>query len=175
MLAQLGFFLVAEYFSYSIFESIPLTVLIWRIFWIGLMSSLLLKPQIPAFTVPQLSEAMDVLQETAREQMVIWPSSVHVVWDRSCFGHVIICTHVNLCDGKISPYYFFAWYHPIACGDHMAGEIPDAYLSLLLNFNLKPEFSHTTCHASLIRWREWFSLCMLFHSISKYNYGYVNI
>ncbi|KAF7146259.1 hypothetical protein RHSIM_Rhsim04G0108100 [Rhododendron simsii] len=28
------------------------------------------KPQIPAFTVPQLSEAMDVLQETAREQMV---------------------------------------------------------------------------------------------------------
>lgn len=30
----------------------------------------ILKPQIPAFTVPQLSEAMDVLQERARELMV---------------------------------------------------------------------------------------------------------
>jgi hypothetical protein len=35
------------------------------------MSSLLLKPQIPAFTVPQLSEAMDVLVERADEQKVI--------------------------------------------------------------------------------------------------------
>jgi folylpolyglutamate synthase len=34
------------------------------------MSSLLLKHQIPAFTVLQVSEAMDVLQENARELMV---------------------------------------------------------------------------------------------------------
>lgn len=35
------------------------------------MTSLLLKPQIPAFTVPQLSEAMDALEETAGELKVI--------------------------------------------------------------------------------------------------------
>ena len=35
------------------------------------MSSLLLKPQIPSFTVPQLSEAMDVLLERAHELKVI--------------------------------------------------------------------------------------------------------
>lgn len=34
------------------------------------MSSLLLKRQIPAFTVSQVSEAMDVLQENAQELMV---------------------------------------------------------------------------------------------------------
>lgn len=35
-----------------------------------LMSFLPLKPQIPAFTVPQLSEAMSVLQDRALELMV---------------------------------------------------------------------------------------------------------
>lgn len=35
------------------------------------MSSLLLKPKIPAFTVSQPSEAMDVIQERACELMVI--------------------------------------------------------------------------------------------------------
>lgn len=34
------------------------------------MASLLLKPQVPAFTVPQLSEAMDILQERARDLTV---------------------------------------------------------------------------------------------------------
>lgn len=34
------------------------------------MASLLLKPHVPAFTVPQLSEAMDVLQEKARDLTV---------------------------------------------------------------------------------------------------------
>jgi hypothetical protein len=35
------------------------------------MSSLLMKPQIPAFTVPQLSEAMDVILQRAHELKVI--------------------------------------------------------------------------------------------------------
>lgn len=35
------------------------------------MSSLHLKPQIPAFTVPQLSEAMDVILQRAHELKVI--------------------------------------------------------------------------------------------------------
>lgn len=35
------------------------------------MSSLLVKPQVPAFTVPQLSEAMEVLEERANGLMVI--------------------------------------------------------------------------------------------------------
>lgn len=39
------------------------------------MSSLPLKPKVPAFTVPQLPEAMDVLLERAHELMVILYSS----------------------------------------------------------------------------------------------------
>lgn len=35
------------------------------------MDSLLSKPHVPAFTVPQLSEAMDVLQERARDLTVL--------------------------------------------------------------------------------------------------------
>ncbi|KAG6426942.1 hypothetical protein SASPL_111181 [Salvia splendens] len=41
------------------------------------MDSLLLKPRVPAFMVPQLSEAMDVLQEKERDLMItraIFPS-----------------------------------------------------------------------------------------------------
>jgi hypothetical protein len=36
-----------------------------------LMSYLFLKPKVPAFTVPQLTEAMDVILERAKELMVI--------------------------------------------------------------------------------------------------------
>ena len=36
-----------------------------------MISYLLLKPQVPAFTVPQRSEAMDVLSERANELMVM--------------------------------------------------------------------------------------------------------
>jgi hypothetical protein len=35
------------------------------------MSYLFLKPKVPAFTVPQLTEAMDVILERAKELMVI--------------------------------------------------------------------------------------------------------
>lgn len=43
-----------------------------------LMSSMFLKPKVPAFTVPQPPEAMDVILERAKELMVIFvlnPSS----------------------------------------------------------------------------------------------------
>jgi hypothetical protein len=41
------------------------------------MSSLLLKPHVPAFVVPQPSEAMDVIQEVARGLMVNHLSHLH--------------------------------------------------------------------------------------------------
>lgn len=57
------------------------------IFWIGLMSSLVLKPQIPAFTVHQDSEAMNVLHEKAHELMVsiVLGSGLLVSCLSSCF------------------------------------------------------------------------------------------
>ncbi|KAL0453163.1 UNVERIFIED_CONTAM: Folylpolyglutamate synthase [Sesamum latifolium] len=39
------------------------------------------KPQVPAFTVPQLSEAMDVLQKKAMELKVLVTGSLHLVGD----------------------------------------------------------------------------------------------
>lgn len=57
--------------QYFWFDYLKLQFWFTSIFWIGLMSSLLLKPQIPAFTVPQLSEAMDVILQRAHELKVI--------------------------------------------------------------------------------------------------------
>lgn len=57
--------------QYFWFDYLKLQFWFTSIFWIGLISSLLLKPQIPAFTVPQLSEAMDVILQRADELKVI--------------------------------------------------------------------------------------------------------